>query len=64
MDHEAYVDAAARTLGLKIAAEHRPGVLRFFGLAAAMAELVDGLALTAADESGSVFAPLAPEGGE
>ena len=27
MDHAAYVDAAAATLGLKIAAEHRPGVL-------------------------------------
>ena len=61
MNHEAYVDAAAATLGLKIAAEHRKGVLMYFGLAAAMAELVDGLPLTPADESGNVFAPVAPE---
>jgi hypothetical protein len=61
MNHEAYVDAAAATLGLKIAGDHRKGVLLFFGLAAAMAELVDGLPLTAADESGNVFTPVAPE---
>ena len=43
MDHAAYVDAAAAALGLKIAAAHRPGVLQYFALAAAMAELVNGL---------------------
>jgi hypothetical protein len=62
MHDEAYIDAAAEALGLKIAAQHRPGVLRFFALAASMAELVDALPLTAADESGSVFTPVAPEG--
>jgi len=62
MNDEAYIDAAADALGLKIAAEHRRGVLLFFGLAAAMAELVQGLPLTAADESGNVFTPVAPEG--
>ena len=60
MNHEAYVDATATTLGLKIAAEHRKGVLLYFGLAASMAALVEGLPLTPADESGNVFAPVAP----
>ncbi len=62
--HEAYVDAAAATLGLHIPAEHRQGVLMYFGLAAAMAEQVNGLPLTAADESANVFIPVAPEVGE
>ena len=52
MDHAAYVDAAAATLGLKIAAEHRPGVLQFFALAASMAELVQGLPLEVARRIG------------
>jgi hypothetical protein len=60
MDHDAYVDAAAATLGLKIAADHRPGVLQFFGLAASMAELVQGLPLQPHDESGNVFRPVPP----
>jgi hypothetical protein len=63
MDHSAYIDAAAATLGLKIAAEYREGVALYFGLAAAMADLLQGLPLTAADESGSVFTPVAPEVG-
>jgi hypothetical protein len=60
MDHRAYIDATAATLGLKIAADHRAGVEMYFGLAAAMAELLQGLPLTAADESGSVFTPVEP----
>ena len=64
MDHTAYIDAAAATLGLKITAEQRPGVSRFFGLAADMAALVNGLPLTPADESGSVFQPVSPDLGE
>ena len=64
MDHDAYIDAAARTLGLKIAAEYRSGVASFFGLAAQMAELLQGLPLTAGDESGNVFVPVSPEVGE
>ncbi|MDZ7893477.1 MAG: DUF4089 domain-containing protein [Sphingobium sp.] len=52
MDHAAYVDAAAAVLGLKIAAEHRPGVLRFFGLASQMAALVNGLPLDVARRIG------------
>ncbi len=62
MDHNAYIDAAAATLGLKLAAEHRPGVLQFFGLAAGMATLVQGLPLQPVDESGNVFRPVAPAG--
>jgi hypothetical protein len=64
MDHIAYVDAAAAALGLKLAAEYRPGVLQFFALAASMAELVQGLPLEPHDESGSVFHPVPPGGAE
>jgi hypothetical protein len=65
MDHHAaYVDAAAQVLGLKIAAEYRPGVLRFFGLAAALAEQVMTLPLDAADEPGNIFVPVEPRRGE
>jgi Protein of unknown function (DUF4089) len=64
MDHSTYIDAAAATLGLKITAEQRPGVTRFFTLAADMAALVNGLALTPADESGNVFQPVSPDLGE
>ena len=62
MDSQAaYVDAAAAVLGLKITAEQKPAVLRFFSLAAGMAEQVMSLPLDAADESGSVFVPVEPE---
>ena len=64
MDHAAYVDAAAATLGLKISAAHRPGVLQYFALAAAMAELVQGLPLQVHDEPANVFHPVAPHGAE
>jgi hypothetical protein len=61
MDHTPYIDAAATTLGLKITLEQRKGVALYFGLAAGMAELLQGLPLTAADESGNVFTPVSPE---
>ncbi len=64
MDHTAYVDAAAAALGLKIAAEHRPGVLQFFALAAGMAELVQGLPLQLHDEPANVFHPVPPHGAD
>jgi hypothetical protein len=60
VDHGPYVDAAAATLHLRLSPQYRPGVLQFFALAASMAELVNGLPLTPADESGSVFAPVPP----
>ena len=57
---ERIVDANAAGLGVRIAAGHRKGVLAFFALASRMAELVDGLPLTSADEPGSVFTPVPP----
>lgn len=60
---EATVSANAAALGLHIAAEHRPGVLAFFALAADMAELVQSLPLSAGDEPGNVFMPVAPRDG-
>ena len=64
MDPTPYIDAAAATLGLKITGEQRPGVTRFFALAADMAAMVNGLPLTPADESGQVFTPVSPDLGE
>ena len=61
MDHTAYIDAAAATLGLSLTQEQRKGVALYFGLAASMAELLQGLPLGPADESGTVFVPVAPE---
>lgn len=62
MDHSVYITAAAATLGLKIPAEAKAGVAMYFDLAASMADLLQGLPLTAADESGSVFVPVLPQG--
>lgn len=63
MDYaEAHVDATAAVLGLKIPAESRPAVMRYFALAAGMAEPVMSMPLTTADESGSVFVPVEPAG--
>ena len=58
---ETYVDAVAAATGLPLRAEHRPGVLHYFALAASLAELVNGLELTVADEPAEVFTPIAPE---
>ena len=63
-DSTAYIDAAAATLGLQITPEQRPGVTLFFNLAANMAELLNGMPLTPADESGNVFVPVSPNRGE
>ncbi|MBX3603752.1 MAG: DUF4089 domain-containing protein [Piscinibacter sp.] len=59
---EALVNANAAALELHLAAEHKPGVLAFFALAAGMADLVMGQKLGVEDESGSVFEPVAPRG--
>jgi hypothetical protein len=61
MDHSAYIDAAAATLGLTLSQEQRKGVAVYFGLAASMAALLQGLPLGPADESGTVFVPVEPE---
>ena len=58
---EAYVDAAAAVLGLPLDPGHRPGVLRFFALAAEMAALVEAVPLDAHAESAVVFAPVGPQ---
>lgn len=58
---ETYVDAAAAALALPLAPEHRPGVLRYFGLAAEMAALVDGLPLSVHDEPAEAFVPIGPD---
>jgi hypothetical protein len=56
-----YVDAASAALQLPLAAEHRPGVLRYFALAAQMADLVNGAPLVLHDEPAEVFTPVGPE---
>jgi hypothetical protein len=61
MDFERCVDAQAALLALPIAAEHRPGVLRYLQLAAGMAPLVMDFPLGPTDESGNVFVPVCPE---
>lgn len=58
---EAHVDAVAATLQLPLRPEHRPGVLHYFALAAAMAELVNGLPLAITDEPAEVFTPVVPD---
>ena len=40
---EKYVDATAAALGLPLRSDHRPGVLRYFGLAAGFAALVEAV---------------------
>jgi hypothetical protein len=59
---EALVQANAAALGLRIAAEHKPGVITFVTLAAGMAERVMGQELGTEDESGAVFVPVSPRG--
>jgi hypothetical protein len=59
---ESLVNANAAALDLRLAAEHQPGVLAFFTLAAGMADLVMGQPLGVEDESGAVFVPVSPRG--
>ena len=59
---EAYVDAAAAALDLPLAPAHRPGVLAYFALAAAMADARDGASRSASsDEPAPVFVPIEPD---
>ncbi len=58
---EAYVDAASVAVGLPLSPAHRPGVLRYFGLAADMAALVNGLPLAPHDEPAEAFVPIGPD---
>ncbi|MBC7734320.1 MAG: DUF4089 domain-containing protein [Bacteriovorax sp.] len=59
---EAYVDAVSTALQLPIHAEHRPGVLNYFALAAGMAKLVAEQPLGVADDPAEVFVPVSPAG--
>ena len=54
---EAWVDAASAALALPLAPEHRPGVLRYFALAAGFAEQLDAVVLAAHDEPAVTFVP-------
>jgi hypothetical protein len=58
---EAYVDAAAAALALPLADTHRPGVLRYFGLAAELAELVMAAPLGPFDDPAPVFVSIAAD---
>jgi hypothetical protein len=61
MDVERYADAAAQALGLPLAPEHRPGVLRYLQMVTQMAPRVMDFALSPALESGNAFRPVSPE---
>jgi hypothetical protein len=54
---QAYVDAAAAALALPLAPEHRPGVLRYFALAAGFAAQLETVPLTPHDEPAVNFVP-------
>ena len=57
---EAHVDAAAALIGLPIPPEYREGVVRYFGLAAQLAELVMTHPLTIENEPAAIFVPVSP----
>jgi len=57
---ESYVDATSAALGLRLRADHRPGVVRFFGLAAEFAALVEAVPLSTHDEPAVIFTPVTP----
>jgi hypothetical protein len=54
-----YLDASAAALELPIAAEHRPGVLRYLALAADFAARLDAVPLAPHDEPAVNFLPPA-----
>jgi hypothetical protein len=60
MDFEALVDAQSALLGMPIAPEHRPGVVRYLQMVAGVAPRVMEFEVGPADESGNVFIPVAP----
>ncbi|MDP4302641.1 allophanate hydrolase [Leptothrix discophora] len=54
-------DAIAARIGLPLAEAHRPGVRRYFDLAAGMADRVMGLPLGLDDEPAGSFVPIGPD---
>ena len=61
MDVERYADAAAQALGLQLAPEHRPGVLRYLQMVAQMAPRVMDFPLSPSVESANAFRPVGPD---
>jgi len=55
---DSYVDAAAAVLGLPLDPRHRPGVVRYFTLAASMAAQLDAVDLGVSDEPAEAFTPV------
>jgi len=55
VDLEAYVDAVSAMLDIGISEDHRPGVVRFLGLAAEMAAILDSAPL---DDDELALAPV------
>ncbi len=53
-------DAIAARIGLPLADAHRPGVRRYFDLAAGMSDQVMGLPLGIEDEPAETFVPIGP----
>jgi hypothetical protein len=60
----AYVDAAAAALDLRVRADFRPGVLRYFTLASEFAALIDAVPLQPHDEAAMCFVPVEPRAEE
>ncbi|MEJ8815738.1 DUF4089 domain-containing protein [Variovorax ureilyticus] len=58
---ETYVDAAAAALGLRLRPDHRPGVLRYFALAADLAAVIDAVPLAPHHEPAVAFSPVVPK---
>ncbi len=48
-------------LGLRLRSVHRPGVVRYFGLAAGFAAIVEAVALDPHDEAAVSFSPVSPK---
>lgn len=58
---DALIDANAAALGLTVTTAQRPGVQRYFALAAEMAAQVNGLPLAHDDDAAGIFVPVEPE---
>jgi hypothetical protein len=57
---ETYVDAASVALSLPLSPDHRPGVLRFFALAAEFAAVIEAVPLDVHAEPAVSFVPVGP----
>lgn len=58
---ETYVTAASAALDLPLSPAHRPGVVRYFALAAEFAALVEAVPLDPHAESALHFTPVSPK---